>query len=189
MAVNINIPGIGNVSASDAATESTLRALLAATQGANTIIRSNESTIAYQQALQERSAQATNAHMTSIGSNTRRAGTDISRFADDVSSGLAGVNQRTYTLGQYLVDLSSAAATLTDRFVSDYERLASDPVGSSVRTVNTLIDLTGGAISGLIGAFVGAKKDILKLNFKEIFKDAAGNIGISKLMKFIFLAV
>ena len=54
MAVNINIPGIGNVSASDAATESTLRALLAATQGANTVIQSNESTVAYIQAQQER---------------------------------------------------------------------------------------------------------------------------------------
>ena len=177
MAVNINIPGIGNVSASDAATESTLRALLAATQGANTVIRSNESTVAYIQAQQERSAQATNSQFGGIASSANRAGGAVSRFADDVSSGLAGVNQRTYTLGQYLVDLSHAAATLTDRFVSDYERLASDPVGSSVRTVNTLIDLTGGAISGLIGAFVGAKKDILKLDFKEIFKGAGKNIG------------
>jgi hypothetical protein len=177
MAVNINIPGIGNVSASDAATESTLRALLAATQGANTIIRSNESTVAYIQAQQERSAQATNSQFGGIASSANRAGGAVSRFADDVSSGLAGVNQRTYTLRQYLVDLSSAAAALTDRFVMDYERLASDPVGSSVRTVNTLIDLTGGAISGLIGVFAGAKKDILKLDFKKIFKGAAENIG------------
>lgn len=163
MAVNINIPGIGNVSASDAATESTLRALLAATQGANTIIRSNESTIAYQQALQERSAQATNAHMTSIGSNTRRAGTDISRFADDVSSGLAGVNQRSYALRQYLVDLSHAAAALTDRFVSNYESLATDPVGSSVKTVNTLIDLFTGALSGLLGTFTSFGSKLLSV--------------------------
>ena len=177
MAVNINIPGIGNVSASDAATESTLRALLAATQGANTVIRSNESTVAYIQAQQERSAQATNSQFGGIASSANRAGGAVSRFADDVSSGLAGVNQRTYTLRQYLVDLSSAAAALTDRFVMDYERLASDPVGSSVRTVNTLIDLTGGAISGLIGVFAGAKKDILKLDFKKIFKGAAENIG------------
>ena len=181
MAVNINIPGIGNVSASDAATESTLRALLAATQGANTIIRSNESTIAYQQALQERSAQATNAHMTSIGSNTRRAGTDISRFADDVSSGLAGVNQRAYTLGQYLVDLRHAAAALTDRFVSNYESLATDPVGSSVKTVNTLIDLFTGALSGLLGTFTsfGSKLLSVEKNFSiaKFLSGAGERIG------------
>jgi len=187
MAVNINIPGIGTVSASDAATESTLRALLAATQGANTIIRSNESTIAYQQALQERSAQATNAHMTSIGSNTRRAGTDISRFADDVSSGLAGVNERTYRFRQYLIDLSHAAAALTDRFVSNYESLATDPVGSSVKTVNTLIDLFAGALSGLLGSFTsfGSKLLSIEKGF-SITKFLSGAIdGIASAAKYV----
>ena len=160
MAVNINIPGIGTVSASDAATESTLRALLAATQGANTIIRSNESTIAFQNQLQERSARATSSQLGGIASSANRAGGAVSRFADDVAGGLNDVQMRTYTFGQYLTDLGNATATLADRMIMDSRSLARDPIGSSVKTVNTIIDVVGGGLSAFAGMFSSSGKAI-----------------------------
>ena len=179
MAVNINIPGIGTVSASDAATESTLRALLAATQGANTIIRSNESTIAFQNQLQERSARATSSQLGGIASSANRAGGAVSRFADDVAGGLNDVQMRTYTFGQYLTDLGHATATLADRMIMDSRSLARDPIGNSVRNVNTIIDIVGDGLSAFAGMFSSSGKAIT---------DAASNTAdkfgiINKLIK------
>jgi len=179
MAVNINIPGIGTVSATNAATESTLQALLAATRGQNTIIRSNESTIAYQNQLQERSARATSSQLGGIASSANRAGGAVTRFADDVAGGLNDVQMRTYTFGQYLTDLGHATATLADRMIMDSRNLARDPIGSSVRNVNTIIDIVGDGLSAFAGMFSSSGKAIT---------DAASNTAdkfgiINKLIK------
>ena len=190
MAVNINIPGVGTVSASNAATESTLQALLAATQGANTIIRSNESTVAYIQAQQERSARSTDSQFGAVASSARRAGDGIGRLASDASGSLAGVNQQAYSLKQYLVDLSNATATLTDRFISDYDRLASDPVGSSVKTINSLIDIVGSGIGGVVSAVRKFKKgetDLKGIDFKKMLKKGATDFAsaVPEVLKYV----
>ena len=92
MAVNINIPGVGTVSADNAATESTLNSLLAAVRGQNTVIRSNESTLAYSQTLQEKSAQAASTQFGSMAAGANQASSSVTRFANEVSVGLDGVN-------------------------------------------------------------------------------------------------
>ena len=173
MAVNINIPGIGTVSATNAATESTLQALLAATRGQNTIIRSNESTIAYQNQLQERSARATSSQLGGIASSANRAGGAVTRFADDVAGGLNDVQMRTYTFGQYLTDLGHATATLADRMIMDSRNLARDPIGSSVRNVNTIIETLGGGLSAVAGMFSSSGKAIT-----DAASNTAGKLGL-----------
>ena len=180
MAVNISIPGIGTVSADNAATESTLNSLLAAVRGQNTIIRSNESTIAYAQTLQERSAQAVNNQFGSIAASANQAGSSVSRFANDASAGLDGVTQRSYSLGQYLTDLGASAAGLADRMIMSTSDLAKNPISSSIKTMNTVITASAGGLSALVGLFTKSGKaggsamdqNAQKANtFSEMIKD------------------
>ena len=191
MAVNISIPGIGTVSADNAATESTLNSLLAAVRGQNTVIRSNESTIAYAQTLQERSAQAVNNQFGSIAASANQAGSSVSRFANDASAGLDGVTQRSYSLGQYLTDLGASAAGLADRMIMNTSDLAKNPITNSVKTVNTLIDASAGLFKSIVDTFsksgkIGTKEGAAATERGDKFTKAAktGIDATAKVLKY-----
>jgi hypothetical protein len=191
MAVNINIPGIGTVSADNAATESTLNSLLAAVRGQNTIIRSNESTLAYAQTLQEKSAQAASNQFGSMAARANQASSSVTRFANEVSVGLDGVKQRSYLLGQYLTDLGASAAGLADRMIMNTSDLAKNPITNSVKTVNTLIDASAGLFKLIVDTFsksgkIGSKEAAAATERGNKFTNAAktGIEGTAMVLKY-----
>jgi hypothetical protein len=145
MAVNINIPGFGTVQAENAATESTLMGIIAAIKEQNRNVQSNQDTVNRIQQGQQRQAQIASASMSDVASSSRQAKSAIGSFTQDVSTGLANVNDKVYTFGQYLTDLSAAALKATLAMSTSYRELSTNPFERAKKNVDTIL----GAVEGL----------------------------------------
>jgi len=181
MSININIPGIGSVSADNAATESTLQNILAAVRGQNTIIRNNESTIEYIQGQQQKSAQSTSSQLSGISGSAQQAGQSINRMSGEVASGLDSLKSRTYDFSQYLTDSIGAIAQATSNLVNNLQKTATDPIGLAAKNFNTALDLAGGGIDVVVNMFgAGLKKLTGSLTKGANESDAAFNSRVGQ---------
>lgn len=153
MAVNINIPSIGTVTASNAAEESTLRAILTAVQQQNRVIRGNESIIEGIQTSQTRNAQTANASFARIATGASRSASSINSMSKEVSGSFAETQAQVRSLGGYLKNLGASALNASLSIVKHSKSINQSPIEQSIRNVNTLINSAGEGISTIIGLF------------------------------------
>ena len=153
MAVNINIPSIGTVTASNAAEESTLRAILTAVQQQNRVIRGNESIIEGIQTSQTRNAQTANSNLARIASGASRSASSINSMSKEVSGSFAETQAQVRSLGGYLKNLGASALNASLSIVKHSKSINQSPIEQSIRNVNTLINSAGEGFSAIIGLF------------------------------------
>ena len=153
MAVNINIPTIGTVTASNAAEESTLRAILSAVQQQNRVIRGNESTIESIQTSQTRNAQTANANLARVAAGASQSASSISVLSREVSGSFADTQAQVRSLGGYLKSLGASALNASLSIAKHSKSINQSPIEQSIRNVNTLIDGVGSALGCIIGLF------------------------------------
>ena len=182
MAVNINIPSIGTVTASNAAEESTLRAILTAVQQQNRVIRGNESIIEGIQTSQTRNAQTANANLARIASGASRSASSINSMSKEVSGSFAETQAQVRSLGGYLKNLGASALNASLSIVKHSKSINQSPIEQSIRNVNTLINSAGEGFSAIIGLFgtgkikgmknavAGAKETGDKFSWGEFFE-------------------
>ena len=183
MAVNINIPSIGTVTASNAAEESTLRAILTAVQQQNRVIRGNESIIEGIQTSQTRNAQTANSNLARIASGASRSASSINSMSKEVSGSFAETQAQVRSLGGYLKNLGASALNASLSIVKHSKSINQSPIEQSIRNVNTLINSAGEGFSAIIGLFgtgkikgmknavAGAKETGDKFSWGEFFGD------------------
>ena len=165
--VQINIPGIGNVVAENAASEETLQKILAAMQGkgggsggmvgnrgagnAQDALKAQEKETearkkntkasedaTKQQGKNKEQAEATNKYMKNLGSS-------ISTGASQVGNALMGFGS---TLAQTAAAMASALAT-------SYDQMAENPIGAAATLMATNIDLAGAAAKAAVDVAAG----------------------------------
>jgi hypothetical protein len=163
--VQINIPGIGNVVAENAASEETLQKILTAMQGkgvggmaggrgtgnSQDQLKAQEketearkkSTKATeddtkQQSKNNQQSEATSKYMKNLGSS-------VSTGASQVGNALLGF---TSTLAQ-------TAAAVASAFVSSYDQMAENPIGAAATMLSTNIDLAGAAAKAAVDVAAG----------------------------------
>jgi hypothetical protein len=165
--VQINIPGIGNVIAENAASEETLQKILTAMQGkggagggmvgnkgagnAQDLLKQQEKEIearkkstkateddTKQKSKNNQQAEATSKYMKNLGSS-------VSTGASQVGNALLGF---TSTLAQ-------TAAAVASAFVSSYDQMAENPIGAAATMLSTNIDLAGAAAKAAVDVAAG----------------------------------
>ena len=145
MAVNINIPNIGTVTADNAATETTLVALLqATTANQNAQRRQNINTAAELDAT-ARGAEATSVAMGVIAGKTRNVSTEMAQFSENLNKDITEAGGRLrYVFGDATRLMGTFALTLTKAttaYATNYKGIASNPIGAAVNTTAGAIDL------------------------------------------------
>lgn len=166
--VQINIPGIGNVVAENAASEETLQKILTAMQGkgaggggmvgnkgsgnAQDLLKQQEKEIearkkntksteddTKQKSKNNQQSEATSKYMKNLGSS-------VSTGASQVGNALLGF---TSTLAQ-------TAAAVASAFVTSYDQMAENPIGAAATMLSTNIDLAGAAAKAVVDVMAGA---------------------------------
>lgn len=145
MAIRIDIPGIGTVTAENAATESTLQALLQ-------VMSTNESRRRQDSANADRelektaqAAQMTGAAMSTVAGQTRNVSSEMQQFSQSVNEHFREIGG----LGGYAKDsLSRLAGTFaltltkaTTAYATNYKQIAQSPVKASADMLAGAIDL------------------------------------------------
>jgi hypothetical protein len=154
MAVTINIGGqIGTVTADNAATESTLQALLQAMNQNMGQQRRQGADAADALRRTERGAQATSIAMGMVAGKTRNVSESMAQFSEAINKDIAdaGGNLRyvfgdvTRLMGTFALTLASA----TTSYATNYKSIASNPIGAAVNTTAGAIDLFTRAAEGV----------------------------------------
>ena len=189
MAVNINIPNYGTVTAENAATESTLMELvrlLATSERRNTDFNNKAGKSLNETA---RGAAQTSVAMASVASNTRSASKATDQFASVMSQRIAEISNKfpvtagiVGQLGDGLKTLALTVARTSLAYATNYKTLSTDPVGVAAGTLGTGIDLATSAIAGIAtatGNFIGAIVDKIPLMGTLLgdFTRGLGNAG------------
>ena len=161
MAVNINIPGVGTVSADNAATESTLQSLLQAVSTSAGQQRRQASNAANDLNATARGAQATSVAMGMVAGKTRNVSAEMAVFSQALNKDVASAGGRlsyvfsdvTRLMGTFALTL----ATATTAYATNYKEIAKNPIGAAMNTTAGAIDLltrsaeTGGGMMKKFG--------------------------------------
>ena len=161
--VQINIPGIGNIVAENAATEETLQKILAAMQGkgggggGGTV--GNRGTGNAQDALkaQEKETEARKKN-TKVSEDATKQTSKSSIVAEAASKYVKGLGSSvlagTATIGNSLLGfgrtLAQTAASVATSFLTSYDQMAENPIAAAATMMATNIDLAGAAAKAAI---------------------------------------
>lgn len=180
--VQINIPGIGNVTAENAASEETMLKILAAMQGkggagggmvGNRGAGNSQDQLKAQEKETEARKKNTKAAEDSAkqtGKNNQQAEATskyMKNLGQSVSAGASQVGNALLGFGSTLAQSAAAVATA---FATSYDQMAENPIGAAATLMATNIDLAGAAAkaavdvaagigtaaAGLLGPFSGA---------------------------------
>lgn len=169
MAVKIDIPGIGIVTAENAASEETLRSILAAMQklgssrpGADPQSKANQDAA--------KSAKG-------LADSAKNATSELTKIS-------VGVNAAADGLMKSLKNLGLTATAVAVKFMTNYADIADNPIKAGRELINTGIDIVGDFASGLAKAipFIGEAASASAQLAAELAK-AANNIFADQLQK------
>ena len=162
--VQINIPGIGNVVADNAATEETLQKILAAMQGKGGGGGGGKSDKNAKEAekTQEKELEGRKKNIKSMEESTKQTSKSsvIAEAAGKYVKGL-GTSLLTGTtqIGTGLVGfgrtLAQTAASVASSFVTSYDQMADNPIQAAATMMATNIDLAGAAAKAAIDVAAG----------------------------------
>jgi hypothetical protein len=164
--VQINIPGIGNIVADNAATEETLQKILAAMQGkgGGGGLSGNKGAGNSQQQLKEQEKEIEARKKNTKGLDDSAKQTKSSGAAAEAASkyvkGLGtSVMAGTTQIGNGLIGfgrtLAQTAASVASSFITSYDQMAENPIQAAATMMATNIDLAGAAAKAAIDVAAG----------------------------------
>ena len=180
--VQINIPGIGNVVAENAASEETLQKILAAMQGkggggGGMVGNRGAGNAQDQLKAQEKETEARKKNTKASEDATKQEGKNkeqseatskyMKNLGNSISTGATQVGSALLGFGSTLLQ---SAAAMASAFATSYDQMAENPIGAAATMMATNIDLAGAAAkaavdvvagigtaaAGLLGPFSGA---------------------------------
>ena len=167
--VQINIPGIGNIVADNAATEETLQKILAAMQGKGAGGRGGATgggqmspgTLKEQE--KETEARKKNTKASEESTKQTKSSGAAAEAATKYVKGLGtSVMAGTTQIGNGLIGfgrtLAQTAAAVASSFVTSYDQMAENPIQAAATMMATNIDLAGAAAKTLIDVGAGLGK-------------------------------
>jgi len=165
--VQINIPGIGNVVADNAASEETLQKILTAMQGkggagggmvgnkgagnAQDLLKQQEK----ETEARKKSTKAAEEEAKQTGKSNQQAETTskyMKNLGQSVSSGASQVGNALLGFGSTLAQSAAAVATA---FATSYDSMAENPIGAAATMMATNIDLAGAAAKAAVDVAAG----------------------------------
>ena len=164
--VQINIPGIGNIVADNAATEETLQKILTAMQGKGAGGRGGATgggqmspgTLKEQEKETEARKKNTKASEDST-KQTKSSGVAAEAASKYVKGLGAGVKTGATQVGNALIGfgstLAQTAAAVATSFATSYDSMAENPIGAAATMMATNIDLAGAAAKATIDVAAG----------------------------------
>jgi hypothetical protein len=154
MAVNVRIPGVGLVSADNAATESTLRALLQAMTTQQGRARRADSEIAAASRQQAGYADRAADSLSQVAANaktsegaTRSLFSNLSQNINRVS--MAGSDIKDSGAATYLKQLGATAVEVSALWAKNFGELPNNPVKAAQGLLNTGVDAISTAVAGI----------------------------------------
>ena len=164
--VQINIPGIGNIVADNAATEETLQKILAAMQGKGAGGKTQSTAErGYVIKEQEKETEARKKNTKASEESTKQtksSGAAAEAATKYVNGLITGVKVGTTQIGNGLIGfgrtLAQTAAAVASSFVTTYDQMAENPIQAAATMMATNIDLAGAAAKTLIDVGAGLGK-------------------------------
>ena len=165
--VQINIPGIGNVVAENAASEETLQKILTAMQGKGAGgggMVGNKGSGNAQDLLkqQEKEIEARKKNTKSTEDDTKQKSKNnqqseaTSKYMKNLGSSVsAGASQVGNALLGFTSTLAQTAAAVASAFVTSYDQMAENPIGAAATMLSTNIDLAGAAAKAAVDVAAG----------------------------------
>ena len=157
MSVNVRIPGIGVVSADNAATESTLRALvqaMTAQQGRSRRADSEIAAASRQQAgYADRAADSMGQMAASAKSSESASRSLFSNLSEHINRvSMAGSDLKDSGAATYLKQLGATAVEVSALWAKNFGELPGNPVKQAQGLLATGVDAFTGAVGGIVGA-------------------------------------
>jgi len=165
--VQINIPGIGNVVAENAASEETMLKILAAMQGkgagggglvgnkgagnSQDLLKAQEKEIE----ARKKSTKAAEEEAKQTGKGNQQAETTskyMKNLGSSISTGASQVGNALLGFGSTLAQSAAAVATA---FATSYDSMAENPIGAAATMMATNIDLAGAAAKAAVDVAAG----------------------------------
>jgi hypothetical protein len=164
--VQINIPGIGNVIAENAASEETLQKILTAMQGRGGAGRGGATgggqmspgSLKEQEKeieARKKSTKAIEEEARQTGKSNQQAETTskyMKNLGSSVSTGASQVGNALLGFGSTLAQTAAAVATA---FATSYDQMAENPIGAAATMLSTNIDLAGAAAKAAVDVAAG----------------------------------
>lgn len=165
--VKVNVPGVGEITAENAASEDTLSKLLSAVRETNRLqqLRATGKTTE-----QRNNAAALDQHTKSVTGNTKTRDAYNRKLKEALDSqeeytevveesmDLLELSMRsaTSTVTSTLGDLALSAVSLTSQFLTGYDDMAKNPIGAAAGTMATAIDMAAIAAKKTADVITGA---------------------------------
>jgi hypothetical protein len=159
MSVNVRIPGVGVVSADNAATETTLRALLqamTASQGRQRRADSETAAASRQQAgFADRAADSMGQMAASAKSSESAARSLFSNLSENINRvSMAGGDLKDSGAATYLKQLGATAVEVSALWAKNFGELPTNPVKQASGLINTAIDAVGDGLNASINKVI-----------------------------------
>lgn len=160
--VQINIPGIGNVVADNAASEETLQKILTAMQGKGAGGRGGGQLSPETLKEQEKEIEARKKNTKAAEEDTKQKSKSnqqaesTSKYMKNLGSSVStGASQVGNALLGFTSTLAQTAAAVASAFATSYDQMAENPIGAAATMLSTNIDLAGAAAKAAVDVAAG----------------------------------
>ena len=185
MAINVNIPGIGNVEVQGAAEESTVRELVRVMQASVNQRRRFDTDLNQSFRQIDRSADEASSSMNNMAVNARMASSSSSSLYNELQNQLSKSNSAVGDLGSYAMtfgrDLVSTSTLITREWSRNFNATSmASPIKIAAGTINAGLTLAGDAgtlLSNALGratSFLGPLSDVAAAAGADVSKLGAG---------------
>ncbi|CAB4133734.1 hypothetical protein UFOVP257_456 [uncultured Caudovirales phage] len=156
MAIQVNIPGVGNIEVQGAAEENTMRELLRVMQSTNTKNRRFDTDLANSFKSIDKNADDATSSMNAMASSARMASSSSSALYNELQNQLTKSGSAVGELGSYATtfghDLLSTSSMISKEWMKNFNGSSlSDPVAVAAGTINAGLALAGDGV-GLFGS-------------------------------------
>lgn len=191
MAVNVNIPGIGNVEANGMAEEATLRQLVLLMGQSINKTRRVDSELTSLFKRQDAAADDTTQSMNEMASSARMAGTSTTAYYNSLRDIMSSVGSGISDLGGYAGsfgrDLLATSASITKNWTGLNPSTITDPISATSGVLNGIIGVVTGSFS-LLASSTGAVAKVMGSDI--IARAIAGTgTGIAKATETVLVAL
>lgn len=156
MAINVNVPGVGNISVEGAASERTLQELVSAINGSNRRQDRGAAQTASDLKGIGQSAAAAGASMQETASSSRQAKSAMAEMASSMSDSIIKATGQyqvnTDTVGQFAQNLLSTSTQISREWTRAFTNLATgglDPIAAAASTFRAGIDGASAVVGGM----------------------------------------
>ena len=156
MAINVNVPGVGNISVEGAASEQTLQSLVNAINGTNTRQQRNAADMGADLKSAGDSAADTAAALKETANSSKQAKSAIAQMASSMSESIVAATGQyqvsTSTVGEFAQNLLATSTQISREWTRAFVSLANgglDPISTSANTFKAGIDAASTVIGGM----------------------------------------